>query len=199
MTRFLSILLLALPFCLTGCERSPGPVPEGAVILVFGDSIASGTGATAGESFPAVLERLMGRKVVNAGVPGELTREGLKRLPGVLAEVRPHLVILCHGGEDMTMNVEADEIIANLRKMVQLIGEARAEVFMIAVPPPAPHFQPAPFYNHIAREMEVSIEVYTLSNVLSDKETRSEGLHPNAKGYAALARELAKRLQTAQR
>ena len=199
MPRFFSILLLALLLGLTGCERSPAVLPEGAVILVFGDSIAYGTGAASGESFPAVLEKLVGRKVVNAGVPGELTRDGLKRLPGVLAEVRPHLVILCHGGEDMTKEVEAGEIIANLRKMVQLIGEAKAEVFLIAVPPPAPHFQPAAFYNQIARDMEVSIEVYALSNVLSSKETHSEGLHPNAKGYAALAGELAKRLQTAQR
>jgi len=194
----LLFLMLLLPF-LGGCERSPGALPEGAVILAFGDSITYGTGAGEGEGYPEVLGRLVGFKVVNAGVPGETTAEGLKRLPAVLAEVRPRLVILCHGGEDMTREVAAEELIANLRAMVRLIEEANAEVFLIAVPPPAPHFQPAAFYNQIARDMQVSVEVYALSNILSRKEMRSEGLHPNAKGYAALAEAIAKRLATTRR
>ena len=200
MNRFLSslFLLLLLPL-FAACERSPGALPEGAVILAFGDSITYGTGAGEEEGYPAVLERLVGRKVINAGVAGETTAEGLARLPGLLAEVRPNLVILCHGGDDMTQGVEATEIIANLRAMVRTIGEANAEVFLIAVPPPAPYFQPAAFYNQIARDMKVSIEVTALSNILSRKEMRAEGLHPNAEGYADLAEAISKRVKTIQR
>jgi acyl-CoA thioesterase I len=200
MNRVFHLLLLTLLLPLfVACERSPGALPEGAVILAFGDSITYGTGADEGEGYPAVLERLLGRQVVNAGVPGETSAEGLERLPGVLAEVQPSLVILCHGGEDMTQGLDAGQLIANLQAMVRIIRGANAEVFLIAVPPPAPYFQPASFYNQIARDMEVSIEVYTLSNVLSRKEMRSEGIHPNAKGYAALAEALSKRLKTHQR
>jgi len=200
MNRFLSslFLLLLLPL-FAACERSPGALPEGAVILAFGDSITYGTGAGEEEGYPAVLERLVGRKVINAGVAGETTAEGLARLPGLLAEARPNLVILCHGGDDMTQGVEATEIIANLRAMVRTIGEANAEVFLIAVPPPAPYFQPAAFYNQIARDMKVSIEVTALSNILSRKEMRAEGLHPNAEGYADLAEAISKRVKTIQR
>jgi acyl-CoA thioesterase I len=194
----LLLLTLLLPL-LVACERSPGVLPEGAVILAFGDSITYGTGAGEGEGYPAVLERLVGRQVVNAGVPGETSAEGLERLPGVLAEVQPSLVILCHGGEDMTQGLDAGQLIANLQAMIRVIRGANAEVFLIAVPPPAPYFQPASFYNQIARDMEVSIEVYALSNVLSRNEMRSEGIHPNAKGYAALAEALSKRLKTNQR
>jgi lysophospholipase L1-like esterase len=200
MNRFAPLLLLFVLLPLfTACERSPAPLPEGAVILAFGDSLTFGTGAGAGEGYPAVLERLVGRQVVNAGVPGETTAAGLERLPKVLAEVRPQLVILCHGGEDMIQGLDAGELIANLRAMIRLIKEADAEVFLIAVPPPAPYFQPAAFYNQIAREMKVSIEVTALSNILSRNEMRSEGIYPNAAGYAALAEAIAKRLKTIQR
>jgi lysophospholipase L1-like esterase len=200
MNRFspLLLLLVLLPL-FTACERSPAPLPEGAVNLAFGDSLTSGTGAGTGEGYPAVLEHLVGRQVVNAGVPGETTAAGLERLPKVLAEVRPRLVILCHGGDDMLQGLDAGELIANLRAMIRLIKEADAEVFLIAVPPPAPYFQPAAFYNQIAREMKVSIEVTALSNILSRNEMRSEGIYPNAAGYAALAEEIAKRLKTIQR
>ena len=194
----LLLLFLLLPF-FVACERSPGPLPEGAVILAFGDDITYGTGAGEGESFPAVLERLVGRKVVNAGVPGETSAAGLERLPALLAEVRPHLVILCHGGTDMSQGVEATALIANLGEMIRLIQNSGAEVFLIAVPPPAPFYQPAPFYNQLARDMKVPIEVYALSNLLSRNEMRSEGIHPNGKGYAALAEAIAKRLKTAPR
>jgi acyl-CoA thioesterase I len=195
---FSLLLILLLPL-LVACERAPGPLSEGAVILAFGDDITYGIGAGDGEPYPAVLERLVGRQVVNAGLPGEITAEGVKRLPEVLAEVRPSLVILCHGGNDMIQGLDAGQLIANLETMVRLIKEANADVMLVAVPPPAAYYQPAPFYARIAREKEVSIEVLALSNILSRKELRSEGIHPNAKGYAALAEAISKRVKTVQR
>jgi lysophospholipase L1-like esterase len=59
--------------------------------------------------------------------------------------------------------------------------------------------QPAAFYNQIARDTNTSIEVNTLSNLLSRKEMKSEGLYLNAKGYAALAEAIAGRLTTTPR
>lgn len=199
MTRFFPLLLLLLILPLAACERAPQPLPEGAVILAFGDSLTYGTGAGEGEGYPEVLARLVGRKVVNAGVEGETTAQGVERLPEVLAEVKPDLVILCHGGNDMILRLDALALIENLKAMVQLIKEADAEVLLIAVPPPAAFYQPAPYYARIARDMEVSLEVNALSNILSRNELRSEGIYPNAQGYAALAEAIAKRLKTVQR
>lgn len=189
-------LFLLIPL-LSACERAPQPLDKKAVILAFGDSITFGKGANPNESYPAVLETLVGHKVINAGVVGETTAAGVARLPALLEEVKPKLVIICHGGEDMIQGLDGNQLMANLRTMIEQVRKSGADVLLVAVPPPAAFFQPAPFYNLVARETKSSIEVLALSNLLSDKSMQSEGIYPNAKGYATLAKALSKRITTA--
>ena len=88
---------------LAGCSDdlvSLRPLASDTTIVAFGDSLTFGTGAKRDQSYPAVLSELIQRRVVTSGVPGELSKDGLKRLPGVLEEHQPGLVILCHGGND---------------------------------------------------------------------------------------------------
>jgi acyl-CoA thioesterase I len=151
-----------------------------AVILAFGDSLTFGTGASLTESYPAILERLVGRRVVNSGVPGEVTGEGLSRLPGVLEREKPALLILCHGGNDLLRRLNQQQTANNLRAMIRLAQERGVAVVIIAVPSPGLSLSPPPFYREIATEMGLPVEEEALIRVLSDGSLRSDYIHPNA-------------------
>ena len=83
---FVNLTLFFFLVLFAGCDSGPQIAPFGrdAVVLAFGDSLTHGTGAPEGQSYPDVLANLLGRPVINVGIPGEISAAGLKRLPSVL-------------------------------------------------------------------------------------------------------------------
>jgi acyl-CoA thioesterase-1 len=182
--------LLVLAAVLAGCGKSAprlAPLAADAVVLAFGDSLTFGTGAAAAQSYPAELERLSGRKVVSAGVPGEVSASGLARLPAVLDRVRPQLLILCHGGNDILRKLDSTALAGNLRAMVRLARDRGVPVVLIAVPKPGLFPSANPLYAEIAAEFGLPIETDVLAEVLTDNALKSDPIHPNARGYTRLA------------
>jgi lysophospholipase L1-like esterase len=186
-------LIILVSVSLSACS-SGARLPRlagSAVILAFGDSLTFGTGAEPMESYPTVLEHLVGRRVVNAGVPGELTSEGLARLPEMLDREKPALLILCHGGNDLLRGLKRQQTNSNLRAMIRLAREQGVPVVLIAVPSPGMSLSPPSFYREIATELGLPLEEKTLLAVLSDGSLKSDYIHPNAAGYRHLAESLA--------
>jgi acyl-CoA thioesterase I len=190
----LRLLLLGICFfLLAGCtegQKLP-PLPGDAVLLAFGDSLTFGTGAGAGESYPVVLERLTGHRVANYGVPGEISADGLARLPGVLEKERPALLILCHGANDLLRRMDHGQAAENLRGMLRLAREQGISVILIAVPAPDLSLTPPKFYSEVAAEFGVPIEKKALVRILRKSSLKSDYIHPNASGYRQLAEAMA--------
>ena len=184
------LFLLALLAACGGQPKLPPLAPD-AVVLAFGDSLTFGIGANAGESYPARLEALIGRKVVSAGVPGEASAGGLARLPAALDEVKPQLVILCHGGNDFLRKLDEAQAANNIRAMVRLARSRGAQVVLIGVPKPGLLPSPAGFYADVAREFRLPYEETALKKILTDNALKSDLVHPNAAGYARLAQAIA--------
>jgi lysophospholipase L1-like esterase len=190
--KFLLLSILAV-FTLTACQQ-PACLPildKSDVVVAFGDSITFGTGADPRESYPAVLEQMIGRRVVNAGVPGEVTAEGLSRLPQILDQEKPALLILCHGGNDTLRQLSRVQTADNIREMVRLARQRGVAVVLIAVPSLGLSVSPALMYRDIAKELKIPLEEKTLSDILADGSLKSDLIHPNAAGYRRLAEAVA--------
>jgi acyl-CoA thioesterase I len=183
---FWFLLAVALVAC-SGSSRALPPLAPDAVIVAFGDSLTYGTGARPDESYPAVLSRLTGRKVVNAGVPGEVSASGLKRLPRVLERQAPNLVVLAHGGNDILRRRDLDQTEANLRQMIRLIRESGASVVLLGVPKAGLWLSSAKFYGTVAEELDIPFEGKIIPDLLGDNRMKSDAIHPNAQGYRKMA------------
>ncbi len=193
--RKIIFLLLAIWAILTlaACQR-PARLPMLAkddIVVAFGDSITFGTGAEPQESYPAVLEQMIGRRVINAGVPGEITAEGLSRLPQILESEKPALLILCHGGNDHLRQLKRGQAADNIREMIRLARQKGTAVALIAVPGFSLSVSPEPMYKDIAKEFKIPLEEKTLSDILADNSLKSDYIHPDAAGYRRLAEAVA--------
>ena len=194
------IVLLSTAALLAGCGPSYPKLPAlaaGEVVLAFGDSLTFGTGASRQEAYPAVLERLFSRKVVGAGVPGETSEEGLRRLPGVLEEVKPQLLVLCHGGNDFLRKMGEESAAANVREMIRLAQSRGIAVVLVATPKPGFGTSKVKFYEEIGKELAIPVENDILADVLGSRSLKSDLVHPNARGYEKIAEAVAELLEDA--
>src|ERR1700704_4288842 len=146
---FIVVLPLLATALAAGCGDPPARLarlPGDAVVLAFGDSLTFGTGAAEQESYPAQLELLIARRVVRAGIPGEVTAQALERLPAALDEHAPRLLLLCIGGNDFLRRLGNGQAEANVRAMVKLARTRGVQVVLIGTPEPGLRIAPPQFY-----------------------------------------------------
>ncbi|MEM9101476.1 MAG: arylesterase [Pseudomonadota bacterium] len=182
-----------------GCTSSPeiqlNSLHESSVILAFGDSLTEGVGATSNATYPKILEKLVDINVINSGKSGEITQQGLARLPGVLRTVNPDLVILMHGGNDFLRKQNSQITRENLIHMIEVIQSHGASVILVAVPKPGLFLSDHPLYQQVAESTQIPLVENIMSEILSDSKLKSDQIHPNSKGYKLFAETIAKHLQ----
>ncbi len=172
------------------------PLPSGSTVLALGDSLTFGTGAAPEASYPAQLQALTGWQVINAGVPGDTAVQGAARLPALLGEHQPALVLICLGGNDFLRGMPEHALRSSLRKAITLARAAGAQVMLVAVPRPAVMLgfsgvlSDHPLYGELAEELQLVLLRQAWSEVLVESKWRSDPIHANALGYAEFARRL---------
>jgi len=202
---FLGALLAAT--MLAACGRKPvvgRKIAAGATVLALGDSLTFGTGATPETSYPTVLARLTGWNVVNAGIPGDTSAQALARLPALLQEHSPQLVLVGIGGNDFLRRMSETDTRANIRRICEQALAGGAQVMLIAVPAPsaaaviAGSLSDHPLYQEIADSLRLPLHANGWSTVLANAALRSDQIHANAQGYEAFANGLLSTARAAQ-
>ncbi|HEV2448484.1 MAG TPA: arylesterase, partial [Candidatus Sulfopaludibacter sp.] len=166
-------------------------------IVCFGDSLTAGMGLDAGQAYPEVLQRLLDRRgfryrVVNQGVSGETSQDGLARVPMVLAE-KPAVVVLEFGANDGLRGQPIANTEKNLAQMIERLQGARARVVLAGITLP-PNYGRAyiqrfdAMYKSLAAKYKVEMIPFLLAGVAGNpKLMQRDGLHPNADGTRIVA------------
>ena len=181
---------------LAGCARdkkTAQPVPPGSTVLALGDSLTFGTGASAETSYPTVLAGLTGWNVVNAGVPGDTSAQALARLPALLAEHQPKLVIVSIGGNDFLRKLPESDTRAHVHAICKQSLAAGAQVLLVAVPRATVaaalgQMTDHALYAEVAKDLKIPLQREAWGEVLAQPDLRADTVHANARGYAQFAR-----------
>jgi acyl-CoA thioesterase-1 len=174
-------------------------------IVCFGDSLTAGYGVERGKSYPDVLQQELDHAgyryhVVNLGVSGETTQDGLARLPYV-AKQRPQIVIVEFGANDQLRGQAADRSENNLTQMVQQLFDAGAHVVLASVTLPVISGSEYgrkfdAMYTRLAARYQLPLIPFLLDGVAANPQLMQEdGLHPNTEGTRLVAQTVMSKIE----
>jgi acyl-CoA thioesterase-1 len=210
-------LAAALAVAVVGCKGKPAPEPAATpsaavspqppppkddrpVIVAFGDSLTAGYGTDAGNSYPDFLEQDLNAKgfhyhVLNAGVSGNTTKDGVERLDDVVS-LKPALVIVAFGGNDGLRGLPIDSTRKNLDQIVSTLQRAGIKVVLggITLPPNYGADYIRQFnesYALLAKQYHVPLLPFLLQDVYGTAGSmQPDGIHATSQGNQQVARNL---------
>lgn len=180
------------------------------MIVAFGDSLFAGYGLAQNEGLAPALDRALATsglsaEVVNAGVSGDTSAAGLQRLAFALdgQPRKPDLVIVGLGGNDMLRGISPEQTRENLDSILSELQRRGIPAMlsgMVAAPNMGPDFAASfnAIYPDLAKKYGVPLYPFTLDGVIGQSDLMlADGIHPNARGVAAVADRLAPRVESA--
>lgn len=174
------------------------------LIVAFGDSLTAGHGVGVDESYPAQLQKRLNDlnyhyRVVNAGVSGDTTAGGLRRVSWVLKS-NPDLVILELGGNDGLRGLSLEQTRNNLSEIIQRFQEAGVEIILAGMKLP-PNYGPEytagfeAIYPALAKEYQLPLIPFFLEGVAASSTlNQADGIHPTKEGYRIIVEEILRTL-----
>ena len=185
----LKIPVLLLGYLLfASCGGSEPVILSGENIICFGDSLTYGTGAARNKSYPAQLSEMTGLPIINAGIPGNTTSDGLERLETDVLERSPRIVLITLGGNDLKNGVRKDVAYKNLKAIIEAIQAEGGLVILGGVKFILLDKGYGEMYKKLAKETDIILIQNVLSGLVGKDKYMSDPIHPNADGYEIMAR-----------
>lgn len=160
-------------------------------VLVFGDSLSAGYGISRDSAWPVLLAHKLKHErypyqVVNASISGETTAGGRSRLPALLAEHKPKVVVLELGANDGLRGLPVDEMRKNLANMIEASQKSGAKVVLVGMRMP-PNYGPLytrqfeAAFKQLARVHKLPLVPFLFEGIADKRELfQADGLHPTA-------------------
>jgi len=184
---------------LLGLAASDAAEPERKTIVILGDSIAAGLGVEPAEAFPALLQQRIREKrlpyeLVNAGVSGDTTASGVRRLPWLLRR-RIDVLVIELGGNDGLRGISPEETRSNLEKMISLARAKYPDVRIVLAGMQMPASMGADYakkfrdlFASVAKEQKTELIPFLLEGVGGRPElNQPDRIHPNPAGHKIVA------------
>jgi acyl-CoA thioesterase-1 len=175
----------------------PGPAAQAPLVIFLGDSLTAGLGLPADQAYPALLERQLGAdglpvRMINAGVSGDTSAGGLRRLRWLLAQ-HPAVVVVGLGANDGLRGTPVTEIEKNLILIIRQVRQSGAAVLLLGMQIP-PNYGPdytrdfAAIYPRVAHQLGVPLVPFLLAGVGGVPGlNQADGIHPTAAGHLKVA------------
>lgn len=194
------VALLSLLLAACGEEQRYTPLPKTATVAILGDSLSYGTGADKGQDYPSLLAANTGWNIINAGVPGDTSADGLERLQYLLDNHEIDLLIVELGGNDFLRRVPEAETMNNLKSILTEIKANNIQPLLVAIPEFSPFgaavgsLSDHKLYEQLAKETNTPLIKDIFSDVLGKNALKADPIHPNAEGYRIVEENLRKAL-----
>ncbi len=158
------------------------------IIICFGDSLTFGTGASKGMDYPSQLAKMIGRPVINKGIPGDTTSSALWRLKRDVLSKNPDIVLITLGGNDLINGVSKDIAFGNLKQIVQTIQKQGAKVIIGGLSWPGMDRGFDKGYEDLAQQTGALLIPDIFTAIADNPVLMSDPIHPNNFGYRIIAR-----------
>lgn len=162
-------------------------VPKSGPIVVLGDSLSFGLGAESNHGYIGVLQKRLNLEMVNKGVSGDTSKMALERLQKDVLDLKPALVIVELGGNDFMQKVPLEETFANLDQIIARIQAQRTPVLLVGIKSGIFGNEASSHYKRLANQRHTGLVVNAMGNILTRADLKSDAIHPNDKGYEAMA------------
>jgi lysophospholipase L1-like esterase len=158
----------------------------GTDIIAYGDSLVWGQGADQNKDFVSLLSQKIGQPIVNLGIPGNTTQDGLNRLNG-LDIYHPKVILLLLGGNDYLKRVPIDGTFSNLGKIIEAMQKRGAIVLLLGVRGGVieDHFDSR--YKALSEKYGTAYVPDVLAGLFGNEKLMSDEVHPNNAGYQIIA------------
>lgn len=183
------LAIIFIIIALAGCAKREikNIDSRGKNIICFGDSLTFGYGVNPGEDYPAALRKMVLRQVINAGVDGDRSIEGLARIKADVLDKDPYIVLIEFTGNDFLKKVPLEETMNNIRKM---IAQIQAQGAMTAIVDVSAGFFLRDYRLRLAKLADETGSIFVpavLTGIITNPSMKSDFMHPNPIGYKIVA------------